>query len=611
MMFKGITLVLAFVLISLPLPAAAQDAAATPTTESRYLTMRDGVEIAVDVLYPADFDPAQTYPTLVQATRYWRGYQGLETWQGKPEIGALLASGYIVVTVDARGTGASGGDRFAEYSPDEMADFREVITWIEQQPWSSGRIGMFGVSYAGTTAELTASPDTPALVAISNQYSNFDPIFYLAHPGGVFTEWFVRNWSDFNVALDSNDVCAIARATTEAECAAARAQTTGVRPVDADPDGAYLASLLAERFSANVYDSVNTITYRGETYGDSDISVDMLSVYNYREAIEASEVPMFVWAGWLDNASADGALSRYLTFSNPQRVILGPLSHGGGFHTDPFLDAETPVDPSLEAQFGMQLDFYDSQLKTDAPAPIENSITYYTLNAGTWQTTTVWPPEGVQMQPWYFGADNMLSTDMPTETSGADTYTVDFTATTGDATRWHTVMTSGDVIYPDRAEEDEKLLTYTSAPLAEAMVITGSPVVTLNLASTESDGALHVYLETVAPDGRVTYITEGVLRLLHHPISSAEPPYAQLGPYRSYEEADAQPITPGETTEIPITLYATSVLIEAGHSIRVAIAGHDASVFRRYPAESTPVLTVERSSAFPSRIDLPVDGAAR
>jgi hypothetical protein len=115
-----------------------------------------------------------------------------------------------------------------------------------------------------------------------------------------------------------------------------------------------------------------------------------------------------------------------------------------------------------------------------------------------------------------------------------------------------------------------------------------------------------VYLEAVAPDGRVTYITEGLLRLIHHPLSSAQPPYAPLGPYRSYEEADAQPLVPGETTEIVVTLYATSVLIEEGSSIRVSIAGHDASVFRRYPVEGTPVLTVERNAVFPSRIDLPV-----
>lgn len=136
--------------------------------------------------------------------------------------------------------------------------------------------------------------------------------------------------------------------------------------------------------------------------------------------------------------------------------------------------------------------------------------------------------------------------------------------------------------------------------------ITGSPVVTLYVASTESDGAFHVFMEDVTSDGRVTYITEGILRAIHHQISNDESPYVQLGPYHSYLKADAAPLVPGEVTEISFNLYATSVLIKKGHSIRIAIAGHDALVFARYPAEGTPVWTVERSNTYPSHVDLPI-----
>ena len=63
---------------------------------------------------------------------------------------------------------------------------------------------------------------------------------------------------------------------------------------------------------------------------------------------------------------------------------------------------------------------------------------------------------------------------------------------------------------------------------------------------------------------------------------------------------------PGEVAEIRSNLYATSVLIEKGHRVRIAIAGHDASVFARYPAEGTPVLTVQRNSLYPSHVQLPI-----
>jgi hypothetical protein len=163
-----------------------------------------------------------------------------------------------------------------------------------------------------------------------------------------------------------------------------------------------------------------------------------------------------------------------------------------------------------------------------------------------------------------------------------------------------------DVVYPDRAEEDAKLLTYTSAPLETDVEITGSPIVTLYVASTETDGAFHVYLEDVAPDGRVTYITEGILRAIHRQVSEEEPLYEGSGPHRSFKRADAEPLVPGEVAEIRFNLYATSVLIKKGHRIRIAIAGHDGSMFARYPAEGTPVLTVQRNSVYPSHVELPM-----
>jgi putative CocE/NonD family hydrolase len=255
----------------------------------------------------------------------------------------------------------------------------------------------------------------------------------------------------------------------------------------------------------------------------------------------------------------------------------------------------------------MLVEFFDAYLKEDtAPEPARD-ITYYTLGEGVWKTSEAWPPAGFSRQRWYFGPDGSLTPDAPSAEAGADDYRVDWTATTGDATRWHTGLALADVVYSDRASEDAKLLTYTSPPMETDLEITGFPAVTLYVTSSETDGAFHVYLEDVAPDGRVTYITEGVLRAIHREVSDDEPPYQVPGPYyRSYERADAAPLEPGEVAELKLNLYPTSVLIKEGHRLRVAIAGHDASVFDRYPAQGTPLLSVGRNSAYPSHIELPV-----
>jgi putative CocE/NonD family hydrolase len=114
------------------------------------------------------------------------------------------------------------------------------------------------------------------------------------------------------------------------------------------------------------------------------------------------------------------------------------------------------------------------------------------------------------------------------------------------------------------------------------------------LASTESDGAVFAYLEDVAPDGSVTSVTEGQLRLLHRE------------PCHSFRAEDTRPMPLGELQEVTIGLHPTSVLLRAGHSIRVALAGHDASTFARTPASGAPVWSVAHDPEHPSRIELPV-----
>ncbi len=55
-----------------------------------------------------------------------------------------------------------------------------------------------------------------------------------------------------------------------------------------------------------------------------------------------------------------------------------------------------------------------------------------------------------------------------------------------------------------------------------------------------------------------------------------------------YLAADAGPMVPGELFELAMGMEPTSFLFKEGHRTRIAIAGHDASAFRRIPAVGTP-----------------------
>ena len=164
-----------------------------------------------------------------------------------------------------------------------------------------------------------------------------------------------------------------------------------------------------------------------------------------------------------------------------------------------------------------------------------------------------------------------------------------------------------DVLYTDRRDEDAKLLTYTSAPLDGDLEMTGSPTVHIYVSSDSEDGAFHIYLEDVSPDGRVTYLTEGLLRAIHRKVTDpSEAPFVPLGIYHSFLQADAVPLVPEEVTEIAVTLLPFSTVFRQGHSIRVAIAGHDASMKDRCPSDGVPRLSFERNARHPSRLVLPV-----
>ena len=309
-----------------------------PRMQSQYLTMRDGVRIAVDIWLPPDMGTDDRVPTLVAGTRYSRGYsfaqkldfktkmkirlenideRRVEMVELTPEAAWANDAGYAVVIIDARGSAASFGSRDIEWSPDEVADYGEIIAWIAEQSWSNGKIGAWGTSYPGNTAELMASTGQPAFLATAPRFSDFDPLLGVGMPGGLKADGFIQQWSALNAALDHNPAAS--------------------RAVDSDRSGELLEEAIAGHNDLTIAEALSAIEYRDDEYGQSRLTMEAASPYSLRESIEAGNTPMQFWVSWLDAGTADGALSRYLTFSNPQQVLIGPWNHGGSASIDPFL----------------------------------------------------------------------------------------------------------------------------------------------------------------------------------------------------------------------------------------------------------------------------------
>jgi len=381
-------------------------------------------------------------------------------------------------------------------------------------------------------------------------------------------------------------------------CSQLRQEIAGVKPVDGDTGGRLLRAAVRQHAdNIDVYGVGREVVFRDDRFGPT--AMDAWSPYAYVSRLARGGAAVQAWNGWMDAGTVDGALSRFAAARGPQMLVIGPWSHGADHDADPYGPPNAPLRPSKAEQLAAQTAFFDAYLKGDGRSAAKREIRYYTLGENAWHTTSVWPPRGVRMQRWFFGESGTLGPSRPPAASGADRYAVDFTATSGTSNRWHT-QTGSDVVYPDRAGQDRKLLTYTSAPLARAVEITGRAVVSLQVSSTATDGAFIAYLEDVAPSGRVTYLTEGELRALHRKISTPTPPF------HSFERADAQPLVPGQLAEVRFAMQPISVLIGKGHRIRIAVAGADRDSFARIPANGNPVITVERNAVHASAVDLPV-----
>jgi uncharacterized protein len=583
--------------------AAAKSPAGEARNFSLYVSARDGTRIAVDVWLPANLTPGERVPALIKGTPYWRARELSALGRAKapelatePDVPLLNARGYAVAAVDARGTGASFGTHQTLFSDAEVSDYGSVADWIVEQSWSNGKVGAYGFSYRGMTAANIASLPNREIKAVAPLFDLTD-LYLLTHPGGVFAEYLLRTWGEQTRLLNSG----VVPCNGDRACAA---MIVGPKPVDADKHHVLLKQALAEHAkNFDVYRCTRAAVARDDEVCTSGTSLTRTSVLARKLKIEARGLPMFVLTGWLDEASPAQVLFRYETFSNPQEVIIGPFTHGGFMSDDPFFP-DRPLDMSYRQQTELMADFFDRYLR-DTVRPIRKSIRFYVNGAGVWQTTTAWPPQGTLVRRWYLEPSHGLAPNRPP--AGADEYPVDFNATSGTLSGYRGQVDLSKTDYGNRATADARLLLYTSAPLQEDLEIIGNPVAHLRLASTATDGVVIVYLEDVAPGGRVTYITQGVLRLAFRTgISGVEASYS-ADPYHGYRRADMAPMRPGARQDVVIAISPIAALIRKGHALRVALAGADAVNLERIPARGDATLTVERRDSY---VELPYRPAA-
>ncbi|MFJ1459615.1 CocE/NonD family hydrolase [Nocardia sp. N2S4-5] len=520
----------------------------------------------------------------------------------------LVKSGYTQVIVDVRGTGFSQGD-WDLLRAREQQDTVEVVDWTSRQPWSTGDIGMSGVSYSGINQLQVGAKNPPALKALFPVVPSGNPFRDVVAPGGAIGTTFMPAWLlGVNMAKLMPDLLSLAQGRF---------------------DGKWLADRLADPFTfvdalidAFVTPSIDKLGSKVQDLLQADSPT--------RQAWETDpsgiSTPVFISGGWHDlfvTSQADFY----------DRIPLPPgrkqLLMGDTYHITNGAESGKPgLPPRMDV---LQRAWFDKWLKG-----IDNGIDEYgpvtvREQGGAWKTLAALhkPESQSDYRRMYLAAapsgttagsvhDGSLFTG---PSANADTLTV-APGLTGLCSRDAAQQTIGVAAIVIACGDDNRVhelngLTFTSAPVAESTTVSGPISVHLNTIQDATDGFWVVEVNDVAPDGMSTVLSTGQLMASLRAIDESRSrrdaggDYTQPVPDLSLDTR--QPTVPGQPTALDIPVPAVDAVLQPGHRLRVNVyAGN-------FPKGLPPTPLLLESGlrpqhllldpADPSYVNLPLSGA--
>lgn len=535
-------------------------------TTSEFITMRDGVRLAVSITRPARNGVAVTDRLPV----IW--HAGLDILPAGPgaitpanqvrrfvqERIALAGYGYVVASVARRGAGASFGVRRGYQDRNEANDHYEVVEWLARQSWSSGRVGMVGCSNTGDAVMQTLTMLPPSLRAAFAGCFSWNKYDGFGRGGGIRANWGTGPTRSIeeemrNVPVQGDEARVLLRQAAEEH----QLNTN-------------LAELLAGMPNRDTHSPMthSRFWYEG-------------SASSYVHQLRRSNVALYIQGGWFDDFRREGLVT-YANMPNTPRVIIGPWAH---CNNDDF---------NMTAEM---VRFFDYHLKDiDTGIARDDAIHYYTINAPEgqeWRSTNVWPLANTRNERHYLAGQTLSRTQRGRSASFQVRY--DAHCENGNL--------SPTQIQPCHAPGSG--VTYPGAVLTEDTEITGHPLVNLWIRANAPNVRVFAYLEDVAPDGTTFVVTEGRLNAAQRQRHT--PPYEFLGlPWMRAHAEDARDLTPGAPTELVFDMLPASYVFRAGHRIQITVTGSDFRERDRPQADTPPTITVLNEGRYRSSVTLPI-----
>ena len=504
------------------------------------IKMDDGVVLRCDVYRPIE---EGAYPVILSYGPYgkWLHFEDgygdqwrrmCEDWPDVPSNSTnkyqqwevvdpekWVPDGYAVVRVDSRGAGRSQGV-IDIWSLREAQDQAICVDWAGEQPWSSGKVGLNGISYYAENQWQTAALQPKHLAAMCAWEGALDYYRDMAWHGGIFCRGFVQDWSEAQVYPLQNG-----RGTRGKRSRMTGGWVSGPETLTEEELGEnrrnFYEDCLAHKLDTDDF-------WQSRMPDHSKIKTPMLSTAN--------------WGG--QGLHPRGNFEGFVRSASQHKWLEAHgVEHWTHFYTDYGVDLQKRF-------FGHFLKGEDTGWMDHQPK-VQLQIRY-PGETFVERHESEWPIARTAWTKYYIHPDTLT---LSTEPQGS----------------------AGSVTYGGFSDG----VTFLTPPLAEDVEITGPIASKLWVSSETEDADLFLVVRAFTPDmEEVTFkgaldphtpIAQGWLRCSHRKLDGD-----LTLPYRPYHTHDEiQPLIPGDTYEVDVEVWPTCIVVPKGYRLGFSVRGKD------------------------------------
>lgn len=461
--------------------------------------------------------------------------------------------GYAIVRADERGTGQSPG-LLDTMSSGTSECFFDVVEWCAEQPWSSGKVGLLGISYYAGSQWRVAARRPKGLAAIVPWEGMSDYYRDRCRHGGILSNHFIGFWWNRQVMVNQYGRGGRSKLTFPPDGPGARGQEETVE-----------GDLSEEVLLANRKDQTQdneASRFRDDEYYSSK---------EYR--LEDIEVPVLSVANW-------GGILLHLRGN-----VQGYLRAGSKFKYLRFITGRHDLPFYYHEEVELQKSFLDAFLKNDDRVgwsePGKVAPVTLTLRKGdvgfndaekekayAKREEKAWPLPSTKYTKYYLTPDQGLTTASPSSQEPR-------------SVTWNALGTL------DKAE----LVQFTTEPFEQQTEITGHPIAHINVGVTPAPGVedpdidVFVTVRHLDAKGKEIFytgtagdpvpLTKGWLRVSNRKVHDEDPNHKPWLPHREYLSTDVQPVKNAETYEVDVEIWPTNVVVGKGSKLVFEISSGD------------------------------------